>query len=330
MALAATCRLLREVLPGPEPPKKGWTNCDKRHYSQLVIAAKFRALCKQERNGTLSETVPGRKGELRLVCCICRASHAQNYFTKVEQRKEPEKRICIGSQGVLQICPHIRVTYAGLKLQPIHIVCNSMHYMPGLKYEVVEVKQVDWENGKEIKIEVILELGYFELGVESEKVKKKVMGAISRTNWRVCPHLHTREAEEYLSLPRNLVLESHGVGLRRRFSRERGSAHQKKEWPVHACKAIGCDTRLALVREKEAMDGLTKRVYLAMKIERYLGELKGADDRKWIAQIVEASRLDDDRFLEVEEAGDEDNRSAMRHRKRDQTEYSNNKQREIY
>ncbi|KAF2244720.1 hypothetical protein BU26DRAFT_568725 [Trematosphaeria pertusa] len=314
MALRATCRRFHAILPGSDSPTQHWTMWDRRAYSHMLRQASFRTLCAEERQGLLADE--------KIVCCICRAAHAKRCFTPSERKKDPEKRICIGASGILQICPHNRVTYAGLLLQPISIRCNSAHPSTNTGPSLVRVRETEDAGRREIKVEVALPLCEMQVmwgkekkgkGKEKLGLKCKVLDGLRKANWSVCPHLHTRFAVEWLPplMDQNVALLEalpgwHDCSLRCGWGRW-CPKHEDRKWPTITCSARNCDTRITLTRENRwDVSGVRGTECVFLKTERYLGELRGADDAKWMAQIVEASRLDEDKFLklqEIEEGG---------------------------
>ncbi|KAF2478129.1 uncharacterized protein BDR25DRAFT_338786 [Lindgomyces ingoldianus] len=297
MALRATCRRFHTILPAGPHPNAPWGELDRRSYSQLISLARFRDLCERERGGLLNPN--------HLVCCICRRSRESWCFTPVEQKKDPEQRTCIGAQGVLEICPHLRLTYMGFRLGPIEISCNRKHYSIEGFEGTVKVSQIGEIPNREIKVEV--ELILLEIYKGQELTREKVLDAVKKSNWKICPHMHTYGAEIWLSLFAE-YLQGHGklfsgkklCSVRCGFGRwcwENG-----RLWPLHKCGVLDCDTRVVLFKDRRKSRKNVNREFLVMRIDRYLGKMESADDRRWMSQIEEASKLDEDRF-----------RDSMRH-----------------
>ncbi|KAF2688039.1 hypothetical protein K458DRAFT_415113 [Lentithecium fluviatile CBS 122367] len=305
MALRATCRRFRAELSGPPPPRYCWSSWDRRAYTGLLKLAKFRALCQMEKEGKLdAEEVEG--GGQRRVCCICRSSHEKDCFTPVEQKKEPENRMCIGSQGVLEICPHNRVTYAGLRIKPINMTCNGAHYPINGTGQfhgagtTVKVREVETQGRKEAKIETMLSLG----AVERKPQMESVIRALKKADWSVCPHLQTSNEEAWHTMlledaetlaTVSTTLSKSLLGLIKRWVSRNP---EELQWQVQTCAAPHCDTRMnfSTVRNHRSKS----QGFLFLKIERYLGELTGgADGKKWLSQIVEASKLEEDKIVPV-------------------------------
>jgi hypothetical protein len=309
MVLRATSRRFHAILPGPAEQSGRWSAPNRKGFTAVKNTAYFREICAQEKNGEL--------GAEKLVCGACRQIHERSCFTGVEMTKMPEVRICIGSQGVFNLCPHFRVTYAGLKINPVTVLCNTAH--DPLSCLSDEVKTGLWERARtkaepnKSRIRLIqlkgdekegegikgdAELRLFELGsgkgavLEKNLTKGMVLKAVEQTGWKLCPHLHARSGALWLSF------------LLQEVERERkipGSWFSLKEesrvWPTHRCSAPNCDTRFSLVKERVlTLKKAVSKEYLVMKVERYLGRMDGADDKKWMAQIVEASKLDDDKL----------------------------------
>ncbi|KAF2195519.1 hypothetical protein K469DRAFT_14088 [Zopfia rhizophila CBS 207.26] len=109
---------------------------------------------------------------------------------------------------------------------------------------------------------------------------------------------HTNHAESLIPQVSNcpyghgsLYSGTRSCAIRCRFGRWCGEG--RTSWPVYRCEVEDCDTRLALKRHGERENG---NQFLVLRVERYLGGMRSADDGRWMAQIVEASRLDEDRF----------------------------------
>jgi hypothetical protein len=262
----------------------------------MLTLAKFRALCEMERKGGLDAEGDAGGGERR-VCCICRSSHLKDCFTPVEQRNGPEKRTCIGSQGILEVCPHIRVTYAGLRIKPISMTCICDHHpSSGHGRSTVSVGQVEEEGMTEAKIQTKFCLGTLERKVQ----KKSIAVAVQKASWSMCPHLRARDGE----VCSMTLLNDSALPPITRFSavlgtlscwifRTRGGPRWRTRTCV--CTVPGCDTRITVFAARGV--GFTTQEALFLRVERYLGELKGgADGRKWLSQIVDASSLDNKRF----------------------------------
>lgn len=297
------------MFPGPTTKSGRWEVPDRRGFTALINSAFFRYLCAQEKNGELSN------GDL--VCGICRQIHERSCFTDVEATRVSEVRICIGAQGVFNLCQHFRVTYAGLKIHPVDAVCNSRHDnlsgFPGnavhdggardrngadFSMSRVRLMQVRGRGTEDGEVKSCAELRLFQLGsgsgavLEKNLTKGMVLEAVEKTGWSLCPHLHARSGASWLSF----LLQ--GVEAPRKIP---GSWFSSKEepsvWPTHRCSAPNCDTQFSLTKEKvSTVKRVISREYLVMKVERCLGRMGGADDKKWMAQIVEASKLDDDKF----------------------------------
>lgn len=302
MALRATCRRFRFELPGPPGPSYCWSNADRRAYSNRLALAGFRRLCAEERAGRLDgDARAGEHGGERRVCCICRSSHVKSCFTPGEQMKEPEKRMCIGSQGVLEICPHYRVTHAGLcvrlRVRAIHIDCKDEHgprsaWIPSPRTRTtVKVREVQERGKNETKVEIVLDLGE----VADKTNDEIVLKALERADWRVCPHLRTCDAGAW----RLLLNDTEGAAFLGFLRQYVSCKVVGATWCTHVCATPDCDTRVTLYTKPEKRRGYTID-FLYLKIERFLGELRnGADERKWLAQIVDASCLEDDRVSSV-------------------------------
>jgi hypothetical protein len=348
MAFRATCRRFFAILPGPKPgyipsswpestpkPLRGrWKEWDRRAYSQMVRLAWFRDLCKEEREGVY--------GKDKLVCCICRAFHSKDCFSALEKKKEPEQRACIGAHGVLEVCPHMRITYMALKLGPEDIGCNRTHYSCGGYHGRVRVIKFKGERdakdredgasrkGKMCKAEVQLRILDLEKLAKDERnaeiegemerdevwAREKILAAVQRSGWKLCPHMRAQSAELWLA---PLLASQPPAALSKLLShtvfpppstststywlrRSQPSLSSSKFSITHKCTSPDCDTRVMLAREmgiSRVTDNIgdqEEKEYLIMKVDRYLGNMKGADGAGWMAQIVEASKLDEDRF----------------------------------
>ncbi|KAF2268501.1 hypothetical protein CC78DRAFT_529945 [Lojkania enalia] len=278
MAFRATCRRFYEILPRGLTKNVKWTEWDRRAYRLLLRQANFRALCGKEREGLLSDK--------RLVCCICRSAHARDVFTEAAVKKEPELRACIGASGVVELCPHFRITYAGMKLRPNNIVCSRYHHAIGGYEGLVRVNQVGELRASEFMCEV--EIPVLEIRGNKKENKQgegplgrtKVINAVKETNWKLCPHMHTDSVEEWLP--------------RKSFE------NRQKRWQVHCCAVKDCDTRFTFMRKEVTRvpregEKIVKE-FVVLRIERYFGSLRGADDKRWMSQIVWASSLLEDRW----------------------------------
>lgn len=291
MALRATCRRFQAIIPGPPAPKNRWSNWDRLAYSHLLKQARFRELCARERDGQLT----GNGRQERLVCCICQNTHPRGCFTPVELKQEPKKRICIGSQGVVIICPHTRLTFLGLKRTPVNITCLSCRW--AAKSYAANVKVEEQKNG-DVTIEVSIEMG----DCVDECLEERLEQVLQAASWRLCPHLHTKVANPWLPVLLTGTAASAPQTLIGRFLHRLSTWFCRKpieRWPYYySCEAdVNCDTRITLI--KGGRKATESRSSFTLKIVRNLGPLSdGAGGRKWMTQIVEASRLEDDRFLE--------------------------------
>lgn len=311
MVFSGTCRRFRAMLPGPPYPAGKWSVPDRRGYSILKKGAYHREICAQERSGQL--------GMRKLVCGICKLVHDRSCFTNDEVARRPEERICIGAQGVFELCPHVRVNYAGLKLHPVDVLCNSPHdYFSGLQIRQPDdycgpgrtvadrsksrarIVQVEEEGVYEgIKSEA--ELRLFRLGtvdgsvLEKDLTKGMVLGAVEKTGWKLCPHLHARSGALWLSFLHQDIEQPSRATYKRWFWPL--CKEEDRVWPTHICSTDNCDTRVSLAKERTVpQKGVARYEYLVMRVERYLGRMEGANDPRWMAQIVGASTLADDKL----------------------------------
>ncbi|KAF2115555.1 hypothetical protein BDV96DRAFT_632136 [Lophiotrema nucula] len=295
MALRATCRRFYTVLSKPNQTTLAnkWNPYNRRAYSRLLRLATFRNLCEQERDGQL--------GLGKLVCCICRKSHDRGCFTPGEQNKRPEQRHCIGSQGVLELCPHFRITYAGLRLRPINIACNRKHYSVDKNYSgVVTVKQHNTTTSKSSfpSVKALIELRILLLtGADDGTLqwgRQEVVDAVKRAHWRVCPHIHTNNIDKWLPEHFGLDAASKSDFV---FWRWRQSPRtEAKTFYARMCSAPHCCTTLTLLQKEDKDKSKASKNYLVLSVERDLGSMGSADDKKWMSQIVEASKLDEDQW----------------------------------
>lgn len=265
--------------------------------------AAFRRICAEERNGKdhlLLPSLPANEVQESeqdsIVCSICQSTHVRSCFTRAEQNKEPEIRMCIGASGVLELCPHVRIGYHAMKAK-MDMVCERDHYFVRGKSGTMRV--VRTEEG-EVKVEV-------ELCMKSNGRKKReskmgwtsemILKAMKNTEWRLCPHMNTRDIDTWLSLDgiESLYADTPSCTITCGFGMWCSGEH-KISWPVHACKEQDCNTRYTLMWDKRSIVKGKETEFLVLKIERFLGRMKGADDRRWMSQIVEASGHEEDRI----------------------------------
>lgn len=263
----------------------------------------FRRICAEERNKKghlLLHSLPANEVQESeqdsIVCGMCQSTHARSCFTIAEQNKKPESRVCIGSSGVLELCPHVRIGYHAMKAK-MGIVCERDHYFVLGKSGTVRVVRAE---GGEVKVEV-------ELCMESNERKKReskrgwtnrmILKAMKNTEWRLCPHMNTRDIDKWLSLDGigSLYPDTPSCTITCGFGMWCSGEH-KISWPVHACKKQDCNTRYTLMWDKRSIFQRKETEVLVLKIERFLGRMKSADDRRWMSQIVEASGHEEDRL----------------------------------
>ncbi|KAF2007678.1 hypothetical protein P154DRAFT_568512 [Amniculicola lignicola CBS 123094] len=343
---------------------------ERRAYSLMLRRAAWREVCRKEREGELGG---------KLACCICRGVHERRFFLKKDvgegggeeegeegergepecdagldvegramereraKKTEPESRMCIGSQGVLELCPHMRVTYAGLKIRPVDIICSRQHYTADTLYPgLVRLSQSPspQPTPQETKINISLRLLSLPTPA-STTVRASAIQAIQASSFRICRHMHTSSSTLWMALVPDAPLInnlSHPCGIHCGYGRWCSGRSCSSRWctsphpvyPVHRCKAPNCDTSVTLATESvfglrtagsldsrgahschsgEDRDAdsasrstaTARRDYLVLRIEKSLGMLDMADDEKWMAQIVPASLLEEDRWKWVVE-----------------------------
>lgn len=268
MALRGVCLKFYLLCPGPDPATGKWGAGDRAEYRRMLRGVEFRALCQKERDG---ETVEGT-----LVCSVCRSTHEERCFSERERKTEAEKRACLGTGGVLEVCSHVRVTYHGLRLKPVGLICAKPHRGDGDVFGVVEMEQ---PGSAEKEVVVVVELGLMTLERDEELESWRVDKAVRELDLNLCPHTHSISTDRWLLLwYKEMERPMHAAG---KWYRLRDST---RTCPIPICEAENCDTRYSLIRD----DGTGR---LSLRVERHLGTLEYADDGKWIAQVVEPSRL---------------------------------------
>ncbi|KAF2652297.1 hypothetical protein K491DRAFT_52390 [Lophiostoma macrostomum CBS 122681] len=307
---------------------EGWSDIDRRAYSQLLARARFRRLCEAER-----EHVTPSNGDV-LVCCLCEDVHRVECFSAKDRGMEPEIRVCLGVQGVLEICPHLRVTWMALRVggKRRDVVCSRGHGMVGDRDSLggsvgswkekgcAEVRLIQGEGGigdgkgkgkgdTESKIRAefkILEISRRTVGKGDQEAedldrdrlsRKRIIDAVSKSAWRICPHIHTANANTWL--PDTIPISHRPSDNETPCSSRCGYGHwcrfiHSSIQPAYSCPAPDCDTKLTLFRSSIFTDDFTKD-YLSLRIDRKLGMLARADDKRWMAQITEVSQLEEDR-----------------------------------
>jgi hypothetical protein len=363
MAFRATCRRFHDILPPPtekwlrnemgmrirdakavaqrrmrveaiqEEWVQGWSDVERRAYSQVLVRARFRGLCEAEREGRLGSAVGKGEGGEWLVCCLCKDVHRRECFSEQDRVKDPEKRICFGSQGVLEVCPHLRVTLMALRVWggKGDVLCSREHVRDGVKIgprEDVGTRQGRVRQGRgcgEVRLvqseaggrvgRVLIELRLLEMGgkrsdedeEETQRLSKgrlereRIVTAVTKSAWRICPHIHTENANTWLPrtipVPRKHSDNESSCSVRCGYGRWCCFVHGTIR-PTYSCPTPNCDTNITLYKQSKPSktpDGVTQD-YLIMRIDRNLGKLNRADDKQWMAQIVEASKLEEDRF----------------------------------
>ncbi|ORY11798.1 hypothetical protein BCR34DRAFT_564672 [Clohesyomyces aquaticus] len=292
MAFRATCRRFYTMFPSERDAAKG--ERDRRAYSQLIKLAAFRTLCEEEKNAFLPKN--------HLVCCNCRATHETSCFTPFEQKRSPEGRVCIGTQGVLEVCPHIRLTYGGLKVGPISFLCNRKHntmdlHCGKLSLSQISLTQVGDKENREVK--VLVKREFFAIADPAVLTRDKVVQATKAIDWKLCPHMHTKDVEVWPKRFTNGVSAKPFLAGGRLWMIQWGFTwcwEQQRQGPLCRCETADCDTRYQWVREIRSNGKGGYSEFLVVQIERYLGKMEKADDKRWMAQIEAASALDEDSF----------------------------------
>lgn len=187
---------------------------------------------------------------------------------------------------------------------------------------VVEVELPVLEIGKETKCKPTTYRGHekengnereggirekYQVGEEQEvSMKDKALEMIRKSNWKICPHMHTSSAQVEGWLERLLETSSIFSDLNKSMPYWR-RRYRTESWPTHKCSTPHCDTRVTLLRKavkttQKSIKGTeeqsceVEKEFLVLRIERYLGDMMAADDKRWMTQIVEASCLDEDRW----------------------------------
>ena len=145
---------------------------------------------------------------------------------------------------------------------------------------------------------------------QSHSWKDNVIKAVKTPNWSFCPHMHTSHmsTEKWV---RELLDSIPGHRMHnRRWPLWNSLAQGLLLWPFHKCSAKNCDTRVTLMRElsvdwegyrKQSED--RRRTFWVLKVERRLGTMRSADDPTWVAQIVDASGLEEDHIFTCKSSG---------------------------
>ncbi|OCL04132.1 hypothetical protein AOQ84DRAFT_417000, partial [Glonium stellatum] len=264
MALRAASRKFLHTFEAPK------ANCsDTRKFREVVRRGKFREICQRERDGHLHAS--------HCVCSICMTIHPKAFFSPSERTRAPERRTCLGTHGVIELCRHIRCNYSGLTIYPIDFVCNREHYSvsPSEHHSLSVYRDTS-------KNEVVVRSGLILLRVPANVpiTQDEVALAMRKVHEPMCTHLRIDDPkclQRRYADSAKLPVESRG-----RYRPWEGLFSAR----AHKCPNHACDTRFYLYRKRvKGEDGDFDELVLA--IYRYLGSLQKPTDPKWIAQLVE-------------------------------------------
>jgi len=246
MALRAVCLKFATIFRGPNP-HTGWPIQSKKAYQRTFIRQAFREFCGRWGGGIEEAAEQGKCGN--------------------------------GGEGdkkVLQLCPHISISYQSVKLKTTGIPCSRDHFGA----ETISIKEVGTRKGVKI-ISIKMELDFLTIRHDHSLSKTEIVKSVKQANWSLCPHIHTDSVADWNIA--EVIEGGSGYILRQRCRPKEGEEE--------------CGTKYCLYRWGEGSMFATKWQKLRLTVERELEEeedrWKSEADIRWIAQLVGRTRLCD-------------------------------------
>ncbi|KAH3911767.1 hypothetical protein HBI56_139530 [Parastagonospora nodorum] len=224
----------------------------------------------------------------KLFCSSCMECHARSCFSPVNIIAPTFERICIGAAGRIRICEHATLTLEEIRKIPTFtflqrvwrlvsgipdpVYCGHPNHRQGIFSRAPEV---DPTRNRISRIEYLPRVSY-----DRPLTAQMIREALTKRIMYICPHL-TSDSERAISLlmqwswlvekgPDTRMQE--GVDLRPQYGR------------MWQSNAIGkCLERDCFI--KFAIGGSLLDQNLNIWIDREYGDLKSAQDPRWLAQI---------------------------------------------
>lgn len=314
-----------------------WSQWEKKAYSYMIRQASFRRLCSEERllqlphanlaccvcktaheRDSFTDSEVGKMPESRM----CSGSQAELDICSHWKVTWSGLKVMKGEARCIR------------KHYGVRKPCNYWGHGGGIEEGVVRLKWVGEESGKkeaviEVKIPILRLSSHpcnrpdeeaeevrtptatpyesLRLSITEEKrqrakqeqlAKEKIVEAVRKSKWKLCPHLHAQDAQLWLSPLLNAwscEYLSYDGAITDRCAAWTETMNRRRSCDVYKCPVTVCDTRFTFFRDArrpKSSDGIgTKELeYLTLRVERYLGELASADDKKWIAQIEKSEQ----------------------------------------
>jgi hypothetical protein len=232
----------------------------------------------------LAEAESFKVGNLKnLLCSRCRSSHPRSMFRDSEILRSPHVRLCNGAKHIFRACPHLTLTFDGLKAR-----------LPPTGRAICPVWPLRCSNDPRIVLCERLGLGPWVIshlfvvtipaseGISRAQLQQCMADAAEPT----CPHMRTdchQFQRRLKTASRHTVYPTERLkrNIFRLLTRHYHFAHpfQTAKMGIN-CLVKGCNTRVEIMREGDA---------LTAKLWRNVGDLKMASDPKWCAQLEDWS-----------------------------------------
>ncbi|OCK80482.1 hypothetical protein K432DRAFT_42946 [Lepidopterella palustris CBS 459.81] len=268
----------RRLIKSPKLTEK-----DHFAFQTILRRASLREGCQRERDGRLPRS--------HIMCGTCMTSHPKSLFEPNEWSKSPEARMCIGSQGVVQVCSHIKVTFAGARISPVNFVCARAHPQNNMAGDPVHVSM---RCSKNCEQEVVIEREYPLLVVakDSKVTHGMLMTAMDQIREPICPHLFAHQSSilqnQFSSCSARFEngekRSTVWLGEISRFAEAHGWAGDCHV-AYHYCPNKHCVTSLMFYRTEDP-EKPEEYDRVILTVVRSLGALQSPTDSKWIAQLA--------------------------------------------
>lgn len=302
LALRATARDFHRIHVQPYSVSSD----EQELFKEVLRRDDYRRNCRLDREGKL----PNKSLAL---CSNCRMLHPRSNFSSQQLLEPPESRLCIGAEGVVELCSHCSFTFEDLRklhldspccknttfaVRPF-LVCASPDHaqdpdesaIPG---PIIRL-QSKFLKPQHAPMHEILRRILILTAKPREMVSEDLLTlAISSMSEQICPHLHVSDPTTYQPF---FPLECEGLnGVHFRRCDPWACWSCRSSW--RHCPERACDTSYALFRRRHTQAGRPDDVVLT--IIRKFGPLKEARDVNsvsWLAQITPPSGPRDQKYV---------------------------------
>ncbi|OCL12404.1 hypothetical protein AOQ84DRAFT_386145 [Glonium stellatum] len=307
LALRATARDFHRIHIQPHSV----CSAERELFKEVLRRDDYRRDCRLDREGKLPD-------KSLALCSNCHMLHSRSKFSSSQLLEPPETRLCIGAEGVVELCSHCSFTFDDLRefhrdlyysrestytVKPF-LICSSPDHaqdpdespVPG---PIVRLGSTDrYTSGQRrpaARHEILRRILILTVK-QGETVSEDLFTqAISLMSEKICPHLHINNPRTYQPF---FSLECEGLSSGAHF-------HRCDPWACWGCRSSWrhcpeptCETSYALFRRRHKKAGRPDDVVLS--IVRNFGPLTEARDvnnASWLAQIVLPSGPRDKRYV---------------------------------